>query len=46
MMACIGVMLLAARMTSFEGFGTVNNFVVLPVYFISGTQFLMDRAPQ
>ena len=56
--ACIGVMLLtgfgltavgiliAARMTSFEGFGTINNFVVLPLYFLSAAQFPLDRAPQ
>ena len=57
-MACILVMLLsglgltatglcfAARMTSFEGFGTVNNFIILPLYFASGAQFPLDRAPQ
>lgn len=56
--ACILVMLLsglgltatglcfAARMTSFEGFGTVNNFIILPLYFASGAQFPLDRAPQ
>ncbi len=55
--ASIGVMLLtglgltgvglvmASRMTSFEGFGTINNFVVLPLYFLSGAQFPLDRAP-
>ena len=55
--ACVGVMLLlgvgltgvgliiAARMTSFEGFGTVNNFIVLPLYFLSGAQFPIDRVP-
>ena len=57
-LACIGVMLLigvgltsvgimiAARMTSFEGFGTINNFVVLPLYFTSAAQFPLTRAPQ
>ena len=57
-LACILVMLLsglgltaiglcfAARMTSFEGFGTVNNFIILPLYFASGAQFPLDRAPQ
>lgn len=56
-LASIGVMLLigvgltgmgiwiAARMTSFEGFGTINNFVVLPLYFTSAAQFPIDRAP-
>ncbi|MGI8486077.1 MAG: ABC transporter permease [Thermomicrobiales bacterium] len=57
-LACIGVMLLlglgltgvglaiAARMTSFEGFGTVNNFIVLPMYFLSGAQFPVNNVPQ
>jgi ABC-2 type transport system permease protein len=36
---------IAARMTSFEGFGTINNFVILPLYFTSGAQFPLDRAP-
>ncbi len=56
--ACVGVMLLlgigltgvglliAARMTSFEGFGTVNNFIVLPMYFLSGAQFPVNNVPQ
>ena len=56
-LAAAGVMLLAAfgltsvglavaaRMTSFEGFGTINNFVILPLYFASGAQFPLDRAP-
>lgn len=57
-LACIGVMLLvglgltgvgiliAAKMTSFEGFGTINNFVVLPLYLTSAAQFPLNRAPQ
>lgn len=57
LIASVGVMLLtgfgltavgllfAARMTSFEGFGTINNFIVLPLYFASGAQFPLDRAP-
>jgi ABC-2 type transport system permease protein len=40
----IGIMM-AARMTSFEGFGTINNFVILPLYFTSAAQFPLDRAP-
>ncbi len=56
-LACTGAMLLtgigltavgiviASRMTSFEGFGTINNFVVLPLYFTSGAQFPLVRAP-
>jgi ABC-2 type transport system permease protein len=58
LLASVGVMLLtgfgltsvglifAARMTSFEGFGTINNFIVLPLYFGSGAQFPLERAPQ
>jgi ABC-2 type transport system permease protein len=38
-------LLVAARMTSFEGFGTINNFIILPLYFTSGAQFPLDRAP-
>jgi ABC-2 type transport system permease protein len=57
MLAAIGVMLLtglgmtglglllAVRMTSFEGFGTINNFVVLPLYFLSAAQFPLNNAP-
>jgi ABC-2 type transport system permease protein len=37
--------LIAAKMTSFEGFGTINNFVVLPLYFTSAAQFPLTRAP-
>jgi ABC-2 type transport system permease protein len=58
LVASVGVMLLtgfgltavgllfAVRMTSFEGFGTINNFIVLPLYFASGAQFPLDRAPE
>jgi ABC-2 type transport system permease protein len=56
-LGCLAVMLLAglgltavgiffaSRMTSFEGFGTINNFVVLPLYFASGAQFPLELAP-
>jgi len=56
-LAAVGVMLvlgigltglgltISARMTSFEGFGTVNNFVVLPLYFLSGAQFPVHNVP-
>ncbi len=37
--------LIASRMRSFEGFGTINNFIILPLYFISGAQFPLSRAP-
>jgi ABC-2 type transport system permease protein len=38
-------LLMAARMTSFEGFGTINNFVVMPLYFLSAAQFPLNHAP-
>lgn len=38
-------LLFAARMTSFEGFGTINNFVALPLYFLSAAQFPLSHAP-
>ncbi len=31
--------LIAARMTSFEGFGTIANFLIMPMYFLSGAIF-------
>lgn len=37
--------LMAAKMTSFEGFGTVNNFIIMPLYFTSAAQFPLTRAP-
>ena len=38
-------LVLAARMTSFEGFGTLANFVVMPMFFLSGAVFPLDQAP-
>jgi ABC-2 type transport system permease protein len=40
----IGI-LLAAKMTSFEGFGTINNFIVMPLFFLSGAMYPLDRIP-
>src|SRR5262249_60983783 len=37
---------MASRMTSFEGFGPINNFVILPLSFTSAAQFPLNRAPQ
>jgi ABC-2 type transport system permease protein len=34
----VGV-LIAARMTSFQGFGTIMNFVIMPMWFLSGSMF-------
>jgi ABC-2 type transport system permease protein len=41
----IGI-LIAVRMTSFEGFGTINNFLVMPIFFLSGAMYPLDRVPQ
>ncbi len=40
----IGVAL-GSRMQTFEGFGVVSNFVVLPLYFLSGGVFPPDGLP-
>jgi len=37
--------LLAARMRSFEGFGTVNNFIVMPMFFLSGAMYPTSGIP-
>jgi ABC-2 type transport system permease protein len=37
--------LIASRMTSFEGFGTVNNFVVMPLFFLSGAMYPLQNLP-
>jgi ABC-2 type transport system permease protein len=36
---------LASRMRTFEGFGVISNFVVLPLYFLSGGPFPIDGLP-
>lgn len=36
---------IAARMTSFEGFGTISNFIIMPMYFLSGAIYPVDRLP-
>lgn len=38
-------MIIAARMTSFEGFGAIMNFVVMPLYFLSGAVFPLTGIP-
>ena len=40
----IGIVL-ASRMTSFEGFGTVANFVIMPMFFLSGAIFPIEHVP-
>ena len=34
---------IAARMRDFEGFGTIQNFVVMPLYLLSGAMFPLAR---
>lgn len=36
---------IAARMTSFEGFGAISNFVIMPMFFLSGAMFPIDNLP-
>ena len=36
---------IAARMTSFEGFGVISNFVIMPMFFLSGAIFPIDNLP-
>ncbi len=40
----IGIVI-AARMTSFQGFGTIMNFVIMPMWFLSGALFPMQNMP-
>ena len=37
---------IAARMTSFEGFGVISNFVIMPMFFLSGAMFPIDNLPR
>lgn len=43
-LTALGV-LIASNMTSFEGFGTISNFVILPMYFLSGAIYPSSTAP-
>jgi ABC-2 type transport system permease protein len=36
----------ATRMQTFEGFGIISNFVVLPLYFLSGGVFPINNLPR
>lgn len=35
----------AARMTSFEGFGVISNFIIMPMFFLSGALFPLENLP-
>ena len=43
-MTAMGVVV-ATRMQTFEGFGVISNFVILPLYFLSGGVFPIQRLP-
>lgn len=43
-LTALGVVI-ASRMSSFEGFGTVSNFIVMPMYFLSGAIYPTSSAP-
>lgn len=43
-LSSLGVVI-ASRMTSFEGFGTISNFIVMPMYFLSGAIYPTASAP-
>jgi ABC-2 type transport system permease protein len=36
----------AARMRSFEGFGSVVNFVIQPIFFLSGALYPLEGLPR
>jgi len=40
----LGVVI-ASNMSSFEGFGTISNFVVMPMYFLSGAIYPTASVP-
>ena len=43
-MAAMGVVV-ATQMSTFEGFGVISNFVIMPLYFLSGGVFPVERLP-
>lgn len=44
--ALVGIgIVIASRMTSFEGFGTIMNFLVMPMFFLSGAMFPITGLP-
>jgi ABC-2 type transport system permease protein len=36
---------IASRMHSYEGFGTISNFVIMPLFFLSGAIYPVDTLP-
>ena len=44
--ACTSMgIVIAVRMTSFEGFGVISSFVIMPMFFLSGAMFPIDNLP-
>jgi ABC-2 type transport system permease protein len=44
--ALVGIgIIIASRMTSFEGFGTFMNFFIMPMFFLSGAMFPVVNLP-
>ncbi len=44
--ALVGIgIIIACRMTSFEGFGTIMNFLIMPMFFMSGAVFPVAGLP-
>jgi ABC-2 type transport system permease protein len=43
-LTALGVVI-ASKMSSFEGFGTISNFVVMPMYFLSGAIYPTSSVP-
>jgi len=44
-MTSLGIMI-AARMKEMEGFQMVVNFLIMPIFFLSGALFPLDRLPE
>lgn len=44
-MNALGVVV-ATRMQTFEGFGVISNFVIMPLYFLSGGVFPVEHLPR
>ncbi len=44
-MTAMGVVM-ATRMQTFEGFGVISNFVIMPLYFLSGGVFPVEHLPR
>ncbi len=36
---------IAAQLTSFEGFGVISNFLIMPLFFLSGAMFPIKNLP-